>query len=426
MYRLILWIGALLFAAAHLHGAETVRDPADVARIALHEEPGMVMQRALAQAMRERGIAESSLPDPELELGLESVPVGTLALDRDPMSQLKLGVSQRFPPAGQRRLMRAVREGEGEEFDALARLRGLEVLRGVRETWIEWAYWREAWRSIRATRALLQQLRDSLETAYAAADSGRQALLLSELALVRLDERQLINVAERERAWNGLERWAGVPLTAAPDAGWPEALQRELAALADQPEAQARLAQHPAVRALDARLAARSDEIELARTAYRPQWGLSLGYGVRDGEEMDGRPLDDMYSAMLSVELPLNPARRQDPAVRAATLMHASSRAERDVLLRDLRAELESGRIAAREARRRLALYQDQLLPLLETRVVTARDAYQAGAGALDQWMGALEAELELRLQMQRARADLLRALVALDALVGSATQGDR
>ena len=57
-------------------------------------------------ALSETAVAEAQLPDPELRFGAVNLPVDSFALDNEPMTQLLVGLRQRFPQGDTLRLRR--------------------------------------------------------------------------------------------------------------------------------------------------------------------------------------------------------------------------------------------------------------------------------------------------------------------------------
>ena len=382
--------------------------------LVLASEPGALAREARSRALAESAVAARALPDPELELGLMSIPVGGLARDIEPMSQIGVGLRQRFP-AGRSLAAEGdaiAAESSGEAYGAQAQ-REL-ARRELRSAWVEWLYWRDSVVLLEEQQKLLAGLLSAREAAWAGAADSREDTLGLALAQERLGAEIAMARGEARAEWSRLGRWLPEPMDPAPEAEWPRWSLAQFGADAPATALAPRLVEHPAIRALAEQVQAREFDTEAAREAYRPEWGLSLEYGARPGETRDGMPLDDLYSARVSVALPLFPADRQDRRLAAARENREAARADRDAALRRLRAELERELAESAQIEERLKRYSSRLLPLAREAVIGAEAAYAAAAREPQAWYRARETELALRRESLRLEADRLRSLARI------------
>ena len=107
-------------------------------------EPGILAAQARAQLMAEKSVAVGALPDPQVRLGVMNLPVNSYDFNQEAMTQKQIGVQQMFPPAGSRKAMRRQMQHEGDAFANNANTRSRQVLRDVREAWLELYYWQQA------------------------------------------------------------------------------------------------------------------------------------------------------------------------------------------------------------------------------------------------------------------------------------------
>ena len=84
----------LLAFAANVHAD---LDIDEVLRLALENDPAISATRARARALSDEAVANGQLPDPKLRTGLYNLPVDDFDIDREPTTQLRLGVVQAFP-----------------------------------------------------------------------------------------------------------------------------------------------------------------------------------------------------------------------------------------------------------------------------------------------------------------------------------------
>ena len=403
---LLLWQGPL--------AADTALSLAEAEEIALARDGGLDSLRAEQEALGQGAVAAAELPDPQLRFGALNVPTDSFELDQEPMTQLQVGLRQQFP----RGRTRALERDRGEVMANMQEARGGEreraVRRSVRQAWIEHAWNVGAMDLLAQQQVWFAQLEDAVTAAYASGRRPQHDLLRIALEREFLEERL---VALRQGALTvraELERWLG------PDA--PPLLADALPALPPgvaEAAAPDYIAAHPLVRASRREVEASTLNVELARQQYRPGWAVDVAYGFRDGENADGDDRADFLSAMLSFDVPLFTANRQDRRVAAANAEERSRRAR----LTDLRRDLQ-GRYGAAAARwdalaERIHVFEARVVPSAEANVAATRQAYRNDVVPFDELVGAEKALLEARTRLLRLRADRLLARTEILYLTG-------
>lgn len=392
-------------------------DLAEAERIGIQRDAVLRQLEAESLAMRERAVAEGQLMDPKLRFGAVNVPVDSFSLDADEMTMLELGLSQEFPAGRTRDLARRRMELAATASEAVAADRRLLVQREVRRAWTELAYLARARELVAGQEQWVEHMRASARARYAAGEGRQLEVLQAGLDVAMLRE-QLLDL-DRDEAMRRaqLGRWIGDELARHANARSLPARgpMEPLAAL------EARLADHPAQRDYERRIDAADTATELARQRFRPGWMLDVSYGFRDGTAMGGGSRPDMLSAMVSFDLPLFRARRQDREVAAARAEARGLHEQHDDHQREMAAMLTeawsvAGRTAALEG-----FYEAELLPLAEQSVQAALLAYRANRAMIDEVIVARRAQLEASLKHLRLVADRAQARYDIDYLVGEA-----
>ena len=188
--------------------------PLGAAGIELDAAEGLALERdarlaGLAerrQALREDAVAAGQLPDPEMRLAALNFPVDSFALDQEPMTQVQVGLRQRFPRGHTRGLsrdrMEILAEAEADRADARRR----DVVRALRRAWTERARISEAIEILGDQQQWFAQLEDAVTAAYASGRRQQHDLLriamerdLLEEEAVRLH--QLALDQDEETSW---------------------------------------------------------------------------------------------------------------------------------------------------------------------------------------------------------------------------------
>ena len=406
-----LWLVAVTALPAH------ALDLAAAERIAVERDAMLRQLAAEAQGMRDRAVAEGQLMDPKLRLGAVNVPVDSFSLDAEDMTMLEVGVSQEFPAGRTRELTRKRMEQSAVAAEAVAADRRLAVQREVRRAWTELAYVARARKLVEGQAEWVEQMRASARARYASGEGKQLDVLQAGLDVAMLRE-QLLDL-DRDEAMRRaqLGRWVGDDQARLANA---TALPAR-AALEPLATLEERLLRHPAQQDFERRIAAAETATDLARQRNRPSWMLDVSYGFRDGEMMGGESRPDMLSAMVSFDLPLFRANRQDREVAAARAETRALHEMHDDHQREMLAMLtEAWSVADRTAALE-RFYETDLLPLAEQSVQAALLAYGANRSMFDDVIAARRASLEASLKHLRLAADRAQARYDIDYLVGEA-----
>lgn len=404
----------LLFFAAQLHAGSAIDLPAAEA-LAIERDSVLRARQAQAQALREQAIAEDTLPDPRLRLGVQNLPTDSYELDQEPMTQIVVGIQQVIPRGDTLALksQRAIKTAEGFTAEVDERRRGL--IMQTRMAYLELLYWLHAETRVRDSFRLFRQLVEVTQSQYASGVQQQQDVIRAELELGLLDDR-LDEVLARQQATRAvLAKLIG-------EEAADSVTQRDLPVLQDVPalaQADEHLRQHPLLRSEDTRIASSQYDIELARQEYKPDWMLEFNYGIRDGYNMDGSDRADFVSAMLSVDLPLFTGDRQDRKVAASRLRHQASMDAREERLRLLQQELAETRADWERLGERLQRYRELILPQAHENAQSALHGYQNRRADFAALMRARITELDAGLNFLRLHVNYLKAQAKLLYLLG-------
>lgn len=382
--------------------------------IALQADPSVQAVESRREAMQELAVASEQLPDPVLLGGLMSLPTDTWELGQEPMTQVVVGVSQKFP-RGRSRALRA--EQMLEQAAALGETAGdqrLRVILAVREDYIE------ALKQVRlaginaGAEQAFADLAEITGDYYATGRVQQQDVLRAAVELAKIQDRATRIAQDEDRARARLAAWIGAaawqPLTTDwPDLGTPATLQR----IKDG------LLEHPRLAALQRQVAAADTGIELARQRYRPEFGVELTYGGRGGNDLDGSSRADLFSVMLMMDLPLFHSNRQDRYAAASAAEFSAASFERDDLYRRMASEAELHAATLQRQLERKRLFEERLLPDAEFNAEAAFSAYQAALENLTTLMRARITEYELQLEFSGLLGELLKTRARLAYLQG-------
>jgi len=320
-YQSLIVVSIMLTAPTRIHASELLSETESLnigraVQIALEANSRLLTLNAEAEAMAFAPSQVGALPDPMLSFNAMNLPTDTFDLDQEPMTQLQLMLSQKFPFPGKRQLRREVAEtmvGVAQKQTDEYR----DVLTGkVREAW-----WRlfSVDRSLQIVDSNKRLLRDFVEiakTKYAVGKGLQQDVLLAELELSRLTNRELQLAGNRRRIQamlNGLlNRVPDHPITL------PEEPPSETLPMLESVTSLTQFAveRRDLIQAIELKLEAADKTVELAEKDRWPDFQVGVGYADRQGSDPIRGSRSDFLSLMFSINLPLYSGQKQDKALQ--------------------------------------------------------------------------------------------------------------
>lgn len=394
--------------------ADTVLTLPRAEEIALERDGGLDSLRARRDALGDSAVASAQLPDPQIRFGAMNVPTDSFDLDQEPMTQVQVGLRQRFQPGKTRSLARSQGEVLATVQDARADDRGRTVRFAVRRAWIEQAWTQGAMDLLGQQQVWFGQLEEAAIAAYSAGRRPQHELLRIAMERELLEEKH-VGLRQTSLTWRAeLSRWIGPRSDEPLAAGLPALPGSEPAGVAA-----AGVAAHPLVVAAQRDVEASTLGVDLARQSYRPAWAVDVAYGFREGEDADGDDRADFLTAMLSFDVPLFTGNRQDRRVSSAAAQERVMRARLTDLQRDLVGRYEAASARWRSLEERIAVFEGRIVPSAEANVSATRQAYRNDVAPFDELVNAEKALLESQTRLLRLRADRLVARAEMLYLAG-------
>lgn len=381
---------------------------------AMCQNPGLMAEyedwRAAAYAIEER----RRLPDPVINYGVFLRRVETRV---GPQRQ-RFGVRQMIPWPGKRQAASAAASDMAGAAERRFEARALAIVGRVAA-----AYW-QLWmiQEIRAVetaqRELVLVLADTARTRLALGKASLADVTQIDLEVLRRDD-MLASLDEREiGARAALRQAIGAPA----DMELPMAAPTPLAVVpAESTDALLAAARaHPRVSALDYMAAASEHAADAADAQGMPDFTLGLDYIETGAAAMPNVPDSGKDPIMVSIAVAVPLWRgTYDAAENKARAQAAAYRARRHEAETMAEAELQAVLAQVRDAARRIALYENTLIPQAETAYAAVIGTYQTGAAQLANALIAQKNVLELNNLLARARADHARAWARLEEIVG-------
>lgn len=394
---------ATMTVAQAVYGQAALAQPVtyDAAIAAAREEQPLVTAGELRVAGAQRAAeAADELPDPQVITGITNIPVnGPVAFELDPQlpTQIVVGLEQNIPNLAKRHARRALAEAQTGVLSAMLDHTRHHAAIGAGEAWV--SLWFAQERAALARRGIAElQIWVAPARQPVASGTARPAQTLAiRRALVELRDVLSEIEAQQRAAQAQLARYITI--------ADPTATGTAPSLALDSTRLRATLPHNPEVETASARQRQALAAVEVAEADKRPDFGVDVRYGRRDGH------FGDAVSVMGSITLPIFAGRRQQPRIDAAELEAAAALAERDDALRLLQADFEADLALWRSTVERWQRARDELLPLAQQRKDLEIASYAAGRANLIDVIAANTALIELELEiLEREAAAVLAA----------------
>ena len=382
--------------------------------LALRQDPSVQAVESRRAALQELAVASAQLPDPMLSAGLVALPTDTWRLGQEPMTQVQLGLSQKFPRGHSRALREEQVTEQSLALDETVRDQRLRIALAVREDYLE-VLKQIRRREINAKAiTAFGDLADIVQDYYATGRAQQQDVLQAAVERARAEDREARIAQDEDKARARLAAWIGA-------AAWGE-FSREWPVFDVPPGVDVivdALPGHPRIAALQRQVSAAETGVELTKQRYKPEFGLDVVYGGRGGNEFDGSARSDLFSVMVVMDLPIFHGNRQDRYVAASVAETSAALFERDDMLRRMRSEAELHAATLQRQQQRMRVFEQSLLPDAGFNADAAFEAYQSALDNLTTVVRARITQFELQLDYADLLAELLKTRARLKNLEG-------
>ncbi len=383
------WAIGLLTSALTLPGTSFALTLGQALQLAEAEAPALVAQRANLEAARNAALPAGELPDPQLRLGLQNLPIEGDArwqLDEEAMTMQMVGVMQDVPNRAKRKARQDVAEASVELAGLQQTLTRLQVRQQTAQAWI-------ATLAVERKLELFSQLYRENELLSKAVDArlAGGAGLSADSVIPRQEALQLADQEDMLRrdeavARAELRRWVGDAAAEPLTGDWPQWAD-------DLTHYRHNLERHPELQVFDPLTRRAEAEIAEAVADKTPDWAWGVDYQRR------GRGFGDMVSLSVSMDLPVFAGSRQNPRIAAERARLAEVQAQREDLLRMHDRELAEDIAEYQRLDQSLARLEQTLLPLAEEKVRLAMADYRGGKGQLSAVIEARQQLVDTRLR---------------------------
>jgi len=403
--------------------------------IAQHNDLWLINNLYQQEATKSLSVAAGELPDPKISLAFLNFPTDTFDFGQEPMTQLKVGVSQAFPRGKTLALKRKQLQLKSDifPFQRLNRSEKVKVI--ASQLWLDAYKAQESIALIEKNRSLFEQLSEVAESTYSSAlgRTSQQDIIRAQLELTRLDDRLTMLKQKFDKSIQNLSGWlndyflqdyqsfnvvdginksTGIMLESA----LPDLIinNRDYFNTDNDDKILALIKNHPAVVALQQKRIVSEKSIDLAKQQYKPSWGVNASYGYR-GESPSGINRSDFLTLGVTFDVPLFTKNRQDKKLQAAVAQTDAVQTEEYFMLRQMLASFKSSITQLNRLNERQKLYNDTLLPQMNEQAEASLSAYTNDTGDFAEVVRSRIAELNAQIDALTIAVDRQKIIAQLN-----------
>ena len=385
---------------------------------ALKANPEVKQMRATYKASKETIRSAGALDDPEIGFTMKDIPTDTWAMNREPMSQKMLELSQKFPFPGKRRLRSEVAAEQTNSDEQTYRDKINEVRAKVVVSYWGLSLAYSDFDLTERSKQAWEQVVKVAETRYAVGQGQQADVLQAQVELGNYLDR-LFQWTQKQQSFqadlNALRSQPPNTALARPQPLKPRSCALKLEELLAQAEAR------PQLQALKALIAKQEKSVNLAKKEYFPDMTVGLAYGFRDTL---GPPVNlkqsDMFTGRVMFNLPIWQGSKIKPKIReemakqdAAKEAHQSAANQLAAAIKDRHAKLQ--RLA-----KQISLFDQGIIPQARQAAASTLSGYQVGTLPFNQLHQSQIAVYSAEMQLQEYLKDFEENWAELEWLVGA------
>jgi outer membrane protein TolC len=340
---------------------------------AIKNNPEIGAAQKRYEAARQRPSQQSSLPDPMISLGYNSVgnPLPGAGIGKEVLANAGVMVSQEIPAPGKLKLKGDMASKEAQaEFQQYQAVQ-LAVISRLKQAYFRLQNTYAASDLLVRNRSLLENLLKVTEDRYSVGRAAQQDVFkaqtqvsILETRLVKLDQERKSRTAEINSILN---RAVGTPV-GRPEDGKP----KELTATLEELLAAAR--QNSPMLGRDRNMIERSElAVNMARKEYYPDVTLNAGYYYMGS-------MAPMYEVRADLKVPLYFWRKQRAGVNEQVSGLSQSRRTYEATDQSLRYQIQEDFLMAQASSRLMKLYTQTVVPQGNLALESSLSTYETGS----------------------------------------------
>ncbi|UCG14248.1 MAG: TolC family protein [Deltaproteobacteria bacterium] len=402
-----------------IHAATPIWAPPPLAEIieeGLNENKEIQSLEAQVASLEQEIPLAGSLEDLRLGFAVLNLPTDTWSFDQEAMTKKEIFIAQKVPWFGKLSLKSQRQTLAASRQQWMLEARRLELARQIATTYYSLGFNGSSLENNERLTALVSQLLKVAETRYAAGEGLQQDVLEAQVELSNLlDERIVLKRQRRtleDQINELLNREKFTPIQPPRNLPYPD-LKLDVKNLRELT-----LRQNPQLGARQAKVDQTGVEIKLAKKEYWPDMDFKVAYGQRN-EDFTGRDLPDLFSAGVTISVPLWFRSRQNSQLGSAIKRRQAATKSYSSLTSSLPHQVDALITEIRDFQKNYRLFADALVLQADQWARSALAAYQVGKVEFNTMINAHIRLLRFELQAERYLFSIYEKRAELEEILG-------
>ncbi len=345
---------------------------------ALKANPEIKQRHQLQVASQESIKPAGALDDPEVGFTMANLPVDTWDTNQEPMTQKILGLSQKFPFPGKRRLRSEMAAEQARSEGFAYQDKANEIRAKVIMTYWGLSLTYASYDLTEKNKTFWEQVVQVAETLYGVGQAMQADVLQAQVELGNYLDR-LFQWKQRQESLradlNALRSQPPQTPVNRPQALKPRALTLKLEELISLAETR------PQLQALKALIAKQEKAVDLARKEYFPDAKVSLGWGFRETLRPPiNQKQADFFTGQVMFNLPIWWESKIRPKIREEQARQAAAREAHLASYNQIAAAAKDRYEKLQRLAQQIALYDRGIVPQAQQAAAASLAAYRVGA----------------------------------------------
>jgi outer membrane protein, heavy metal efflux system len=390
----------------------------DLIQKAIEVSPKLKMLEMKKQAASNRIEQNSNLPDPMLTLGFTNLPVNSFSFTQEPMTGKIVGLSQAFPFPGKLSEQADVNKKDVDIIEQEMVDAKNEIRKNFIESYNELLYLREAIKISKSSKDLLNNIAEVVRTKYSVSTASQQNLLKVELEITNLNEKiEELNSKENSQLsiLNALLLRSADSQIETMDFPKLEYKQYTVETLVDSA-----IKNRPFLEGIKEAQQKEVLKKSLVEYDYYPNFNLAFQYSFRDKIESTNTPLNDLFSVLVGISLPINYGGKISSKVQETESMLELYDEQYQMSLQMLKSTFGVSVAKINSLQERIKLVSEGSLIQANENLKTTLTSYQVGQVDFLNVIDAQNSLLKVENDLYRLKTDYLNEIAELEFLTGT------
>ena len=385
---------------------------------AIGVSPKLKMLEAKYNASESRIEINSNLPDPMLTLGLANLPTNSFSFTQEPMTGKIVGLSQAFPFPGKLGSVADVAKKDAEIISSEIADAKNEIKKIISQNYWELVFVRKAIDVADQNKRLLKDISEVVRANYAVSKANQQNLLKVELERTNITDK----IEELKSKENSITAMINAQLLRdakfyiqtndLPSLDYMILTESKLDSLAKS--------YRPFLEGIQTAKQKAVLMEDLARYDYYPNFNLALQYSQRDKISSTNMPLNDFFSVMVGITLPLNYGGKVASKVEEAVAMQNMYEEQYQYSLQMLNSSFGSSLAKINSLQERIKLIEEALLPQAQQNYAASLSSYQVSQIDFINVIDAQNKLYQVETNLYRLKSEYLKEISELEFLTGT------